>query len=180
MSFERAFREQIPIEGGYSDNPRDSGGQTMYGITEAVARRNGYRGAMRDMPLETARQMYKAQYWDLVRLDGVNALSAALAQELFDIAVNSGPSVAGRFLQRALNALNNKQQYYSDLVVDGIVGPATLAALRAYLDRRGTIGETVALRALNALQGARYISLAERREKDEEFVYGWILKRVVI
>jgi len=32
--------------------------------------------------------------------------------------------------------------------------------------------------ALNCLQGAFYVELAEKREKDERFVYGWLLNRV--
>jgi len=38
----------------------------------------------------------------------------------------------------------------------------------------------VLCRALNCLQGAYYIELAERREKDERFVYGWLKNRVVL
>lgn len=58
--------------------------------------------------------------------------------------------------------------------------PRTLAALRAYLAKRGTEGETVLLKALNCLQGERYIDIAERRPKDEEFVYGWLRARVAL
>jgi hypothetical protein len=36
----------------------------------------------------------------------------------------------------------------------------------------------VMLKTLNCLQGARYIELAEHRQKNEEFVFGWIRARV--
>jgi len=86
--------------------------------------------------------------------------------------------VAGKYLQRSLNALNQRGTFYSDVPVDGDVGPVTIAALRTFLRLRGVPGTTVLLRALNALQGAFYIELAERREKDEDFVYGWLSNRI--
>jgi hypothetical protein len=55
-------------------------------------------------------------------------------------------------------------QDYPDLVPDGRIGERTLAALDVFLATRGkTSGETVLLRALEALQGERYLRLAERR-----------------
>lgn len=170
----------IAREGGYSNNPADSGGETMYGITVAVARSAGYHGPMRELPRATAAAIIGAQYCDPIALDAIEALSAPVAEELADTAVNMGAGTAGRFLQRALNALNQGGSLYPDLTVDGACGPATLAALRAYLTARRRDGETVLLRALNALQGAGYIELAERRAKDEAFVFGWLLNRVVI
>jgi hypothetical protein len=59
------------------------------------------------------------------------------------------------------------------------VGPATLAALDAFLDVRGQgRGETVLLRALEALQGERYLRLAEKRPANEAFLYGWLPNRI--
>ena len=58
------------------------------------------------------------------------------------------------------------------------IGSRTLAALKTYIYIRKEVGCTVLHRALNALQGAFYISLVERRQKDERFVYGWFANRV--
>jgi len=58
------------------------------------------------------------------------------------------------------------------------IGPRTLAALKTYIYIRKEAGCAVLHRALNALQGAFYISLVERRQKDERFVYGWFANRV--
>ena len=53
---------------------------------------------------------------------------------------------------------------YPDLTPDGRIGPATLAALDTFLTTRGrNNGNAVLLRALEALQGERYLRLAERR-----------------
>ena len=67
---------------------------------------------------------------------------------------------------------------YPDLVVDGVVGPATIAALRAYLAKRGAEGERVLLVALNCTQGARYLEITETRQQNEDFLYGWLRERV--
>lgn len=175
MSKQTIINRIIRAEGGYVDNVNDSGGATNYGITEAVARTNGYVGDMRDLPWELAYDIYSGRYWDSVRGDEMQTLSAVITEEVVDTCVNMGPARAGSFLQRALNVMNRQGRLYDDLTVDGAVGPATMRALRSYLTHRD---EMTLLVAINALQGAFYIELAERREKDEEFVYGWLKHRV--
>ena len=169
----------IDVEGGYVDDPSDSGGETNFGVTVSVARANGYHGPMRDMLRKVAYDIYTAKYWDKVCGDQLTALCEPVAKEVVDTAVNMGPGRAGKFLQRSLNVLNNRARLYPDLVVDGDIGPSTLSALAEYLEKRSD-GVSVLVRALNCLQGAFYIKLAERREKDERFVYGWFKHRVVI
>lgn len=180
-AFERAFQHTVGIEGGYSDDPNDSGGKTKFGITEAVARENGYQGDMQDLPMEFAHQVYRSKYWDLIHLDDVASVNEAIAAELFDTAVNTGVQFAALSFQSALNAFNRQQRDYEDIVVDGLIGPATLRAFRGYTAKRGVSeGTQVLLAALNALQGSFYIRLAEKRPKDEDFMYGWFRTRVVM
>lgn len=169
----------IDREGGYVDHPADRGGPTTFGITEAVARAHGYAGAMRALPRDEAIAIYRRLYWLRPRFDAIAARSAALAAELFDTGVNMGPAVAVTFVQRALTALNRNGRDFPDLAPDGRVGDVTLAALDAFLAIRGhASGETVLLRALEALQGERYLRLAERRPANEAFLYGWLANRM--
>lgn len=169
----------IEREGGFVAHPDDKGGPTRFGITEAVARANGYRGPMRQLPRDEAAVIYRRLYWLRPRFDEVAKRSPALASELFDTGANMGPAVAVTFLQRALTALNRNGQDFADLVPDGRIGPATLGALDAFLAVRGKPGgETVLLRALEALQGERYLRLAERRPANEAFLYGWLANRI--
>lgn len=179
MSFDQAFSRTVGAEGGYSNNPNDAGGETMWGITAAVARAHGYQGAMRDMPLATAKAIYKSSYWELIHLDLVDAVSPAIAAEMFDTAVNMGVGVPVGFLQRALNAFNRQGRDYPDMPVDGLLGKVTAAALDAFLKLRGAQGEKVLLAALNAQQGVRYLELAEKRPDNEAFEYGWFANRIV-
>lgn len=169
----------IEREGGYIDNSADRGGPTCFGITEAVALAQGYRGPMWKLPRDEAAAIYKRLYWLRPRFDEVAKRSARIAAELFDTGVNMGPAVATTFLQRALTALNRNGRDYSDLVPDGRIGAQTLGALDKFLTLRGqTSGETVLLRALEALQGERYLRLAERRPANEAFLYGWLANRI--
>ena len=176
---DRLIGELIDREGGYVNHSADRGGPTCFGITEAVARAHGYAGPMRSLPREEAAAIYRRLYWLRPRFDQVARRTARVAAELFDTGVNMGPAVAATFLQRALTALNRNGRDYPDLVPDGRVGPRTLAALDSYLQARGRAGgETVLLRALEALQGERYLRLAERRPANEAFLYGWLANRV--
>lgn len=170
----------ITTEGGYVNDPSDSGGETMYGITVAVARKNGYLGDMKDLPLQVAKRIYTLKYWDSLSLDRVSELSNLVAEELADTGVNLGITRAGQFLQESLNALNNCGQYYDDLFVDGFVGRKTLRALEIYINFRGSEGEIVLFNMLNCLQGSFYIDLAKRRDKDERFIFGWFKHRISI
>lgn len=178
MNFDGAVARLLGIEGGYSNRRTDAGGATMWGISEAVARANGYGGAMRELPKQKALDIYRAQYWNLLALDTVSPLSGALAYELFEFGVNCGVAVAARALQRALNGLNRAQRDYPDIAADGVIGPRTLYSLRRYLATRGALGESVLLKAVNCLQGARYVELAEAREFDETNLFGWLAHRV--
>ena len=179
MDVDELIDALIEREGGYANHPADRGGPTKYGITEAVARAHGYSGAMRDLPRDEAAAIYKRLYWLRPRFDQVAKRSSAVAAELFDTGANMGPAVAATFLQRALSALNRDRSDYPDLVPDGRIGPATLSALDSFFELRGRdTGETVLLRALDALQGERYIRLAERRPANETFLYGWLANRI--
>ena len=167
----------IDREGGFVHHPADRGGATRFGITEAVARANGYAGDMRHFARPAAAALYRRLYWSVPGFDRVAERSPALAAELFDTGVNMGPAVAAGFLQRALNALNRGGSDYADVLLDGRIGAATLAALDGFLARRPG-GETVLVKAVEALQGERYLTLAERRPANEAFLYGWLANRL--
>jgi lysozyme family protein len=112
-NFPTAFTRIVALEGGYSDDPRDPGGKTKFGITEAVARAHGYIGAMQALPLDVAGEIYRASYWDACRCDN---LPWPLSLYVFDAAVNQGVQPAIKMLQRSL-----------DTVQDGLIGSQTLA-----------------------------------------------------
>lgn len=114
MTFDECFKLLIEHEGGFSDHADDPGGKTRYGITETVARANGYEGDMRELPLDVAKAIYRARYWDAVKAD---QLPAGIRYFVFDAAVNSGVGQAARWLQKA-----------AGVPADGVIGTQTIAA----------------------------------------------------
>ena len=168
----------IDVEGGYVNDPSDSGGATKYGITKKVARANGYKGKMRNLPQLFAFSVYSKKYWDKLHLDEMELLAPKTTEKLANVGVNMGTGRAAKFLQRALNVLNQRGKLYPDLKVDGQVGNQTVKALRKYIRRRGSKGDKVLFKIINSLQGTFYVKLAERRVKDERFIFGWFSNRV--
>jgi lysozyme family protein len=178
MDVDKLIDEVIGREGGFSDHPADRGGATRWGVTEQVARAHGWQGSMRHYPREEAVRVYRRLYWVEPGFNGIAEHAPAIAAEMFDTGVNMGPAVATGFLQRALNALNRGASDYPDIAVDRRIGAATIGALRGFLARRGKGGETVLLKAIEALQGERYLRLAEERPANEAFLYGWLANRL--
>ena len=156
MNFAAAFTKLVDPqhEGGYSNDPRDPGGETMFGITVAVARANGYAGAMKDMPLATAEAIYQVKYWTPA---GCDAVPDILKFDLFDMAVNQGVPAAVKALQHAVGVTE-----------DGALGPMTIQAAQAALP----------VRLLFRFDAARLVHYAE--DSDAQllaFGRGW-LRRV--
>lgn len=116
MNFDQAFTKLLGHEGAYVNHPNDPGGETMWGVTIAVAREYGYAGSMKDLPQDLARKIYRASYWDKVYADD---LPPAVRYAVFDAAVNSGTGQAARWLQRALGVAD-----------DGKIGAITIAHAR--------------------------------------------------
>lgn len=119
-NFETALRHILEFEGGYVDHPDDPGGATNLGITRAtLARFKGRpvsKAEVRALEVETAREIYRRFYWDVLRCD---EMPAGIDLALFDSGVNQGTGRAARLLQTALK-----------VTVDGIIGPVTLGAAR--------------------------------------------------
>ena len=115
MDFDQAFQQLIYNEGGYVDNPDDPGGATCWGITERVARANGYTGDMQSLPLDTAKAIAKAQYWDPFQCD---QFDGRIGFQVLDAAYNGGHPA--QWLQQAAGA-----------TPDGVIGPQTIAAVKA-------------------------------------------------
>jgi lysozyme family protein len=170
-AFERALAATLAHEGFFSNNPTDRGGATNFGISESVARNYGYIGDMKDLPVETAKDIYRQNYWDKNRLDEIAEYNEQIAVEIFDSGVNMGTGQAGEFLQRAINCLNRGQDLFPNLKVDGIIGSKTIEALK----KLSKLGEKLSiLKMLNALQGVKYMEICENDPSQEGFIRGWL------
>lgn len=178
MKFDAVVNAIIAREGDYVDHPSDRGGPTRFGITRAVAQANSYFGDMRLLPLSLAQDIYLKRYILIPQFDKVHSIAATVGAELIDTGINMGPAVAAGFLQRWLNAFNARGSRYPDMFVDSRIGPITLRALQKYVEWRGVEGIAVLVTALNATQAMHYLSLAEAKQSQEDFIYGWLRTRV--
>ncbi len=148
MTSDEAFELILGHEGKYSNHPADPGGETMYGITARVARRHGYLGNMRYLPLAKAKEIFTLEYWLGVR---ANQLPAELRFDMVDFGYNSDPRRAIQFLQEIL-----------DVDPDGVLGPVTLAAL----------SKVDPIRTCAVLSGKRLLFLADLHTWNQ-FGKGW-------
>tara|TARA_R100000426_G_C4787470_1_gene97179 strand:+ start:49 stop:567 length:519 start_codon:yes stop_codon:yes gene_type:complete len=136
-------------EGGYVNDPDDPGGETNFGI----AKRSHPDVDIANLTKEGAKEIYKKHYWDKNK---VESLPEDLRHIYFDMCVNQGKSRGVKILQRAANAKG------ADLVVDGGLGPKTIAAL-----------DGVELDRVRAYRIKYYADLVTRKPDLEKFYFGW-------
>jgi lysozyme family protein len=110
MDFDKSFEKLIGHEGGYSNHPRDPGGETKFGIS----RRSYPSEDIWNLTLERAKVIYFRDFWTAA---GCDRVPEAIKFDLFDAAVNSGVGRAVMFLQGAIGVDQ-----------DGRLGPKTIAA----------------------------------------------------
>lgn len=177
--FRALIDDVLAREGGYSNNPADKGGETMWGVTIARARAAGFNGAMRSMTRDQAIEIYRLYYWTQPAFDRIDEIDPALAERLFDAGINCGTGRAGQWLQRVLNVMNGQGSLYADMIVDGQCGAITRAGLGSFIQRRGQEGKGVLREAVKSLQAAHYLELAEGDASQEAFIYGWMRSRIV-
>jgi lysozyme family protein len=130
-SFDSFFPTLLKHEGGFVNDPVDPGGATNKGITletfQSCARQYlGIEPTLDNLKALTdaqAGKIYKPLYWDKVRGDEIG--SQALANIVFDFQVNAGGN-ASKLLQKVLNDMGAKPA----LLVDGDIGPTTMAVLK--------------------------------------------------
>lgn len=130
MDFDTALAHLLESEGGYVNHPSDPGGATNMGITQRTARAHGYRGSMRQLPMDVAARIYRESYWDQCRCD---ELPPELRLPVFDAAVNSGCTRSIRWLQEAVNQPATGTVKDALIVALAALSPAEIAVIRARL-----------------------------------------------
>lgn len=116
-----AFALTLSHEGGFVNHPRDPGGMTNLGVTkrawEAYVGHPVSESDMRALTPERVQLFYKKMYWDKIRGDD---LPDGVDYAAYDFAVNSGVNRSAKTMQEI-----------AGVVADGIIGPASLRAIRA-------------------------------------------------
>ena len=116
-NLDTVFKLVVGEEGGFVNDPKDRGGATKYGVTQttlsAWRRRQASVDDVRNLGLDEAKLIFKAQYWNKIQGD---RLPPGLDLAVADVAFNSGTGRAVELLQRALG-----------VKVDRVLGEVTLA-----------------------------------------------------
>ena len=123
-NYAQALKQVLKYEGGYVDHPKDPGGPTNKGVTQAVY--DSWRKTQ-NLPTQSVRNIndsevaaiYKNLYWDRISGDD---LPSGVDFAVFDFAVNSGVSRAAKTLQGIVGVTQ-----------DGQIGPATIQATKTYI-----------------------------------------------
>ena len=150
-------------EGGLIDHPSDPGGITNHGVSLRFLKETRPDAGPEDiksLSKEDAAAILKKNFWDPLGLD---ALPAPLALAVYDAAVNMGRARGVRLLQQAIVSLGG------DVAIDGVMGPETLAAIRAS-PPASLANEVLAKRRFS------YVALAETNPKMAVFLKGWLAR----
>ena len=183
-----SFRKTTAIEGWYSNDPADAGGETWRGISRRfhpdwpgwatidIEKKRDLAGLAERLKENTRltfleMQFYRDQFWNRFRGDSIP--DQAIADELFDTAVNLGVHRAVEYLQGALNLLNRNQQNYPDLLEDGVLGPSTLITLGKHLQLEQN-DPAALLKLMNTLQGMHYVEYMRQHPEQERYARGWL------
>jgi len=144
-NFEKCLAKMLAHEGGYVNHPQDPGGRTNLGVTQRVweewVGHEVDEKQMRALTPETVAPLYKRKYWDAVRAD---ELVAGVDYCVFDVAVNSGPGRAVKFLQSSVG-----------VTADGGFGPATMAAVEKAEEDPARLVELYCAKRLEFLQSLK-------------------------
>jgi len=180
MRFEDAFKIVLGFEGGYVNDSDDRGGETNYGITASTLNSAKTKGwipfnvTIQNIKLEHAKIIYKKGYWDVVKAD---SLPDPLDLIIFDAAINHGPNAAVKLLQGSLNSILNVG---TSLVVDGIIGPKTLSAVKDIVSMDHNMwlqpNSLVRYLCIDVLMNRveLYLSIVLNNKSQEKFLKGWL------
>jgi lysozyme family protein len=149
-NFAKAVEALIQREGGFVNDPSDSGGETKFGISK----RSYPALDIPNLTKQDAADIYFADFWSPAGCDG---MPQVVAEAVLDFAVTSSVKRSAKTVQQAAGVL-----------ADGVIGPDTLAAIAAHPD-------LIAAR-FTILRMAFYADLARKQKKNQKFLAGWILR----
>lgn len=133
-SYPQSIAFVLRQEGGYTNDPRDPGGPTNWGITIHDARMYWKKDAsaadVKAMPLQVARDIYESKYWAAVHGDDI---AAGLDLCTFDSAVNSGTGRTWKWLGASIN---NSSSSYAILAAASRTVTDVPAAVKVFCAKR--------------------------------------------
>jgi lysozyme family protein len=175
--FDIIYDKLIKDEGGYTNDPKDSGGETYKGISRKNYPNNpiwviidAHRNEYNFMPfLETSEELAKQVkefYYNLYKKNKIHELhDFNLKEKLFSTIVNTGKVRGSVILQKSFNLLKRSQI----LAEDGVIGKNTIKHINSLSKK----GKEDLLMFYKAELYCFYKQLTINRPKDKRFLKGW-------
>jgi lysozyme family protein len=151
-NFDKAIKKTLAHEGGatVTNDATDAGGLTKYGISQRAYPELNIAG----LTEKRAKEIYKADYWDMVRGDDIE--NQVIAESMFDFGVNSGPGRAIKLAQKASGA-----------EPDGIMGMMTIRALLS-------MGTKTFINCYAIEKIKFYRDIVTNNSSQKKYLLGWI------
>lgn len=148
----------LNLEGKKTDDPRDRGGRTNFGVTQGTYNRwrdskNLPRQDVFKITKDEAMELYKKNFWGII---GGDKLPQKTAMALMSFALTDGPEDSVRLVQRMLK-----------IPATGYMGPATLDKINKLVKKYGDEG--FANKVLN-----RQIIRYKNDEQADIYGRGWV------
>lgn len=178
--FRKILDETLSNEGGFSNDPKDDGGMTLFGIARAknpnwggwpevdkIIKVNNLNVSDRDhwddiarlcKKIKSVEEFYRSNFWNKIK--GEEIFVNVVAQSIFDYGVNAGMGTSIKCLQRTLK-----------IVDDGDFGPTTLKTLNNYTMENSLFKFHLefTLRKID-----RYLRIVKHDPVDERYIFGWV------
>lgn len=162
--FNVAVDKLIIIEGGFVNNPNDSGGATKYGISlrffKETINPNATIDTIKNLTISEAQAIYLNFFWNKYRIGEIK--DQTVAEKIFNMFVNLAPKAAAQIVQAAINSVAN-----NIIKVDGIMGSQTIAVLNQVVPQ-----ELLAYISLKLIK--HYCDIVDAKESQITFLLGWV------
>lgn len=146
------------IEGGYVNDPSDSGGETNHGVTLKFLKsvQPGATSAdLKALDKAQARALFDQHF---VKAPGIHRLPDVAQAEAVALSINAGPTAAIKVLQRA-----------AGVEADGKIGPGTIAAVKKLSNDQ-----------IKAAVDGFYQRIVDRDPSQKRFLKGWLNRSATI
>lgn len=185
VDFKKALHKTLIAEGSFTNDPDDTGGQTIFGIArnkhplwdgwklfDKILKMHNLLSKINDKSkweritkicknnssfLKLVENFYRIKFWDKLRCD--DFLTQEIAESTFDYGVNAGQKTSAKALQTVVGA-----------GVDGMIGPKSIGALNKYNIENSTIDFHIKFFLVKV---RRYYRITKRRSKNRKYIFGW-------
>ena len=180
-----AIAKTLQNEGGYANNPNDSGGETYKGISRKwhpdwdgwllvdKGKANNFFGELNLLMDENIKlqrlvfEFYVVEYWNRLRLTEIG--NQELAEKIFDMFINIGKTII--YLQETLPIVGYLLGLTIRLEADGVYGSQTFSALKLCEDKGGA---NLIIKFLTIKQCSHYLNQPLQSVKNYIFIKGWL------